>query len=164
MAGRPVLTLILAGMLLGWQTQAAHGQQLGGMNFVALFSALDANGDGRIERTEVPESGRDAFDRLVRLADRDHDTRIDRDEYQRFLERARESQRQAAPTPRARFEQRDTNHDGKLSRAEFPGDTTTFDRIDADHDGFVSLDEARTFLQSNRTPQKPTFDPPKPPK
>ena len=36
----------------------------------------------------------------------------------------------------------DKNGDGKLSRDEFAGPPLLFDRLDADHDGFVTMQEA----------------------
>ncbi len=55
-----------------------------------------------------------------------------------------------APQPRERltaesvFNRADTNHDGRLSRAEvarFPVFTEKFDELDIDHDGSLSLSE-----------------------
>jgi Ca2+-binding EF-hand superfamily protein len=43
------------------------------------------------------------------------------------------------------FQQRDTNGDGKLSRAELPA--ALFDRLDADKDGFVSEAELTALWQ-----------------
>ncbi|MFO0909517.1 MAG: hypothetical protein U0794_14380 [Isosphaeraceae bacterium] len=126
----------------------AQAQQLGGLNFVELFSALDANGDGQIERGEVPESGKPAFERLVKLADTSQDGKVARAEYQALLERARASQRSAGmQSIEERFQASDKNRDGKLSAEEFPGNPAAFRRIDRNADGFISQEEARAFAR-----------------
>jgi Ca2+-binding EF-hand superfamily protein len=40
------------------------------------------------------------------------------------------------------FRKFDRNADGELSRSEFPGAAEEFDRLDVNHDGFISLEEA----------------------
>jgi Ca2+-binding EF-hand superfamily protein len=127
---------------------AARAQQQGPINFVELFQMLDADNDTVITRGEVPESGRAAFDRLVKLGDTNKDGKIDRDEYRALLERARDSMGPGAGGGLGggeRFRAMDKNGDGKLSRDEFQGPPALFDRIDADKDGFVTRDEAMKF-------------------
>jgi Ca2+-binding EF-hand superfamily protein len=127
---------------------AARAQQPGGLNPVELFQMLDANNDAVITRGEVPESGREAFDRLLKLGDTNKDGKIDREEYRALLERARDSMGGAGPggaAPGARLQAMDKNGDGKVSRDEFTGPPAMFDRIDADKDGFITRDEVRKF-------------------
>jgi acetyl esterase len=53
----------------------------------------------------------------------------------------------AQPTPEDFVKRNDRNGDGKLSREEFPEwAKSKFDLIDSDHDGFVTVEEMRTFL------------------
>jgi hypothetical protein len=42
------------------------------------------------------------------------------------------------------FLRMDRNYDGDVSRREFLGSKQAFDRLDADHDGLISPDEAET--------------------
>lgn len=44
---------------------------------------------------------------------------------------------------RVRWEQMDKNGDGKISREEWTGKPKVFDRLDANHDGFLTKDEIR---------------------
>ena len=57
-----------------------------------------------------------------------------------------------APPPPAKpargpawFRKMDVNGDGDVSRREFLGSKEDFDRIDTDHDGIITLEEAEAF-------------------
>jgi len=52
-------------------------------------------------------------------------------------------------TLQERFNQLDRNRDGRVSAAEFPR-ADAFQRMDADGDGFVTVDEARRYYQRHR--------------
>jgi acetyl esterase len=66
----------------------------------------------------------------------------------------------AQPPPEQIIRNNDRNGDGKLSREEFPPQgQQLFDRIDADKDGFVTLEEARAFAQQRRPPGRPPGPP-----
>lgn len=58
---------------------------------------------------------------------------------------------QAAEQLEARFKQADANQDGKLTQAEaqqgMPRIAKNFSKIDADGDGYVTLDQLRAFAQ-----------------
>ena len=126
-----------------WSPSQTSAQGFGGVNVAELFQALDANNDMQIDRGEVPEAGRGAFDRLAKLADTNADGKIDQQEYRAVFERIRESALGVIQKVAAGFGTFDTNGDGKLSRAEFPGAPPLFQRMDADYDGFVTAEEAR---------------------
>ena len=42
----------------------------------------------------------------------------------------------------------DTDHDGRLSRAEFKGPAALFDRLDTNHDGFLTKEEHEDGLRA----------------
>jgi Ca2+-binding EF-hand superfamily protein len=53
---------------------------------------------------------------------------------------------QSGQRPKVRFEQADTDHDGRLTRSEaaaMPFVAKHFDEIDTNHDGYISRDELR---------------------
>ena len=54
-----------------------------------LFHRLDANGDGKVEYSEVPEQISGRFDQLAARADRDGDKMVSEDEFRRFSNRVR---------------------------------------------------------------------------
>lgn len=47
----------------------------------------------------------------------------------------------ATPRDQVRFELLDRDHDGRLSRAEWTGQSITFDRLDVNRDGYVTPNE-----------------------
>jgi Ca2+-binding EF-hand superfamily protein len=48
------------------------------------------------------------------------------------------------------FRKFDRNGDGELSRSEFPGTREQFDAIDANHDGYITVEEAEAYDQKVR--------------
>jgi Ca2+-binding EF-hand superfamily protein len=127
--------LILAGFGGG---RPAPAQTAPGPNFIELFQQLDANGDRVVDRGEVPESGKAAFETLLKNGDSNHDGRLDADEYRRMLGSLRDS----IGAIGNRFNEMDKNGDGKISKDEFMGPPLLFGRLDANNDGFLSKDEA----------------------
>jgi Ca2+-binding EF-hand superfamily protein len=106
-----------------------------------LFLELDANGDRVIDRQEVPESGRGAFDTLLKYGDTNHDGRLEAEEYRILLQTVNWA-RAVSPEQRARrFKNLDKNGDGKLDRQEFPGGPVRFKLLDKNGDGFLNRDE-----------------------
>jgi Ca2+-binding EF-hand superfamily protein len=122
-----------------------RAQQVGGVNFIELFLQLDANGDQVIDRGEVPESGRPAFDQLLKEADKNHDQKVDREEYRELLQGLRGAGGAGMGNRGERFRALDKNGDGKISKTEFDGPAAMFTRIDANKDGMLARGEVDRF-------------------
>jgi Ca2+-binding EF-hand superfamily protein len=105
-----------------------------------LFTRLDKNQDQVVEREEVPESARPAFEKLLKAGDMNNDGKIDIEEI-----RVLSQHLQAADDPKARFKAMDKDGDGKVSRAEFTGVPANFARFDTNKDGFLDQDEIKAI-------------------
>lgn len=127
------LSLALGAALLAATPVAA--QDFG--RFDRMFDRLDTNHDGAISRAEFQASRHARFLAL----DRDHDG---------FLTPADAPPRLAAFVAgrsgafEAALRRFDTDHDGRVSEAEFVNASMTlFDEADANHDGVLTREEAR---------------------
>jgi Ca2+-binding EF-hand superfamily protein len=123
----------------------------------ALFTALDADGDGRLNSREIAA----ASDRLQSL-DHNRDGLILADEipgsmslvFTRgdvprgdalFTVPLAAGSKTLADTPRW-FDRMDANGDSVISSREFLGSTPQFQQLDANNDGFLDRDEARSMV------------------
>jgi Ca2+-binding EF-hand superfamily protein len=132
LAEQGIVTLTLAGQARGW------------------FAILDSDHDGRLSVSEL----RSAWQRLAdEEANRSGFLTLERSRqtfsltFSRGLSPARgmafylSSRRPARKGPKW-FRAMDRNGDGFISRREFLGSKTEFDRLDRDGDGLISLEEA----------------------
>jgi len=107
-----------------------------------LFAAMDVNKDGKIDPTEFKGPKR-AF----AWVDTDHDGYITRPEatraYLTIVGRMAIEQRINA------FKDMDENKDGKVSISEYRGPTRAFARIDVNHDGVITPDEAKHAFRAS---------------
>lgn len=141
--------------------QVLRTQAVGGMPSRPLMSALDRDGDGVLSKDEIAS----AADSLKKL-DRDGDGSLSREEL------ANAGATTGPPTPRPdalvnRLKARDKNGDGKWSADELPpalrGD---FDKLDANNDGLIDLEELkqsaaliRNLLRPGQGQKKPKKKP-----
>jgi hypothetical protein len=96
---------------------------------VALFAVIAAPAMAQVKADADPSR----FD----VADASKDGRVDRPEYDNFVEELVLLQ--------------DTDRDGKLSRDEVANgpDPSKFDKIDADKDGFLVIEELRAYSDTD---------------
>lgn len=127
----------------------AHAQAKQPFNPREFFLQLDANNDTVIDRDEVPDSARAAFDTLLKYGDLDKNGRLELSELRGLTERIRAGGLGGGAMLLQRFKMLDKNGDGKLSRDEFPGQPAVFERIDADKDGFITQEEIAKFRPGN---------------
>ena len=99
------------------------------LNPDVLFARLDRNGDGKITRDELPQERREFLERVLARADRDGDQAITKQELADSLEAI------------SRGLRGDGGPDGG------PNADRIFERLDANKDGKLTVDEAPEFLR-----------------
>ena len=116
-----------------------------GVDFRAVFTRLDANGDTVLERDEVPDAGRAAFDRLLKRGDANGDGKLGADEMRDLGQKVRAlangNGNGNGKGAAGRLRAMDKDGDGEVTKAEFTGPDRLFDRLDADGDGKVTKAE-----------------------
>src|SRR5262245_23182860 len=109
------------------------------------FERMDTDKDGKISSSEWKGSA-EMFARL----DSNHDGYITRDE----LKQNRPKNGNATGRGGARnLRAMDTNGDGKISRDEWKGRSEVVDRLDENHDGFITREELQQNAQKRQNKQ-----------
>ncbi len=132
-----------------------------------VFQHTDANGDGKLERSEVPEGRREGFDRMVDNFDTDNDGKLNLEEFRKGFAISRgmpvEGPRPDGPpggpqgpgAPSPLFAALDTNHDGKISGDELYSATASLKKLDRDGNGTITLQEASAGSREGEPGKRP---------
>lgn len=164
------ITLLAAGTLLEFSAVRSASESLGDQISIGgvrdgypLLPEIDLNEDGRLTLREI----RQASERLAKF-DRDRDGAISAGEILPTVRVAIGSgptvhaqlaalrsvlEPAAAPTvePPGWFARMDRNKDGDVSRREFLGGQGQFDKLDADSDQLISIEEAARLKKPSST-------------
>ena len=115
------------------------------------FSKADTNGDGKLSRAEVEKAMPRLLGRFDSI-DTDKDGQLSRGELHAW-NKAHRGERQAKAAER--FKHADTDGDGAISRAEAeknaPRLAKRFDQIDSNKDGRLTQDELRAYRETRRS-------------
>lgn len=134
-----------------------------------LFPKLDANKDGSVALSEVPEDFKARFERLLKIAGKESDKKLSLPLFQAAMKQAQTEERAALregapdqPTIDAGeiFAKLDANKDGFVAGDEVPvGQKSLFDRLvrnaDANGDKQLSAAEFQTGLKPANEPKQP---------
>ncbi len=154
---RTILAVAAAWALLASVASADDKQSASAADASATFASLDANSDGQLTTDEVPADKRRLFERLVRVADKNGDGKLSGEE---FVDGLKPRERvtlapppgpvgprgEGRPEPAQLFRRLDANHDGKLTLDEVPEPRRErfkrlIERGDKDGDGALSQQE-----------------------
>ena len=108
-----------------------------------MMERLDKNGDGAISQDEVDEGTWRHFGR----ADTNGDGNVTADELEAMLRERPGAGGGMMRDPARMVKHLDTDGNDMLSRDEWKGPQEAFDKIDADADGFLTVDELTTHRQ-----------------
>ena len=115
------------------------------------FSRADTNGDGKLSRAEVEKAMAHLLGKFDRI-DTNKDGQLSRGELNAW-KKAHRGERQAKAAER--FRHADTDGDGAISRAEAekhaPRLAKKFDQIDSNKDGKLTQDELRAYRETKRS-------------
>ena len=140
---RRVLGIVTACLGLS-AVSTAFAQTAGPAKFRETFTQLDTNGDTVLERSEIPEAGRAAFDRLLKRGDTNQNGKLELEELRALGQKvAILNDPEIAAN---RFKNMDKAHDGKITKEEWTGVAANFVRIDTDKNGSISKEELTKFM------------------
>jgi Ca2+-binding EF-hand superfamily protein len=103
----------------------------------ALFGQLDTNKDAVLSTDEIPEDRKSLFERLLRIGDKNDDGKLDSDEFAAALSDGRKTSDTTTEGPKPEKPEKPK----KAKADKTPDAARLFDRLDANGDGKVELDE-----------------------
>lgn len=158
---------VALGLAFGAASRADEPKAGAAKKLAEVFQDLDANHDGVLDQAEVDAPSRPAFKTVLQEGDANKDGKIDSKEFDALGEKVIAARRSAAKAkakakakadaekgadeakPAAKkggerlktlvekFRSNDADKDGRLSRDEFQGKPAAFNRLDADHNGYL---------------------------
>lgn len=103
-----------------------------------LFQQMDSNHDGVVFWQEAQQNRQQNFE----AADADHDGILSLQEFKEMKEKKRAARLQK------KWQKMDANGDGSVSKEEFINRSFIFNRLDRNHDGWITPWEAQGFHQN----------------
>jgi Ca2+-binding EF-hand superfamily protein len=156
------LNAAAVGMLAAADFAPAQQEKPKRPDAAALFSQLDKNGDGFITEDEVGDDRKAFFERLLRVADKNKDGKLSKDEFVAGLAAGEAKRPEGTPgekrplgkdfDPEAMFNRLDKNGDGKITKDEIPEERAEFlRRMDTDGDGVITKEEFKAGIAKLRS-------------
>jgi len=120
------------------------GGKRGAAAAMMIFQRLDANGDGKLEESEVPDQHRERFERLKQRADGNGDDVLTKEEFLQGVRAAMTGAGRPGPGPSGAsplMQSLDTDGDGELSSSEIESAASALRKLDKNEDGKITRDE-----------------------
>jgi Ca2+-binding EF-hand superfamily protein len=148
MLSRSLIAALILLPAIGFTADNTAGAR--GPRSAGQFSKADINGDGKLSRAEIEKAIPQLLGEFDRI-DSNHDGQLSRGELSAWR-KAHKPGRQAQAAER--FRHADTDGDGAISRAEAerhaPRLAKKFDQIDSNKDGKLTQDELRAYRETRR--------------
>ena len=146
-----ILALAAAPAFSGEEQKKRRPAQRPAMDVEKAFQQWDANKDGSLDRSEVPERLKERFERI----DANSDGKLSLDELRKVAPRLGLQPPTAGTTPDALFRLLDSNADGKLSKDELQNAGKLLEKLDKNKDGQLDAEELTTPAPKRKSAGRP---------